>query len=149
MIGLTRIPHSAEVTAWAGAQVWATAAIGLLLLAGTVAGQLGPAGRPFPTGAEEPALPPATAVSASASVRAPEAPVEPATTAAAPLDINRADATALQSLPGIGPLLARRILAHREEHGRYHQATDLLAVPGIGPKRFEQLAPLIVAGEGP
>jgi len=90
-------------------------------------------------------MPPAVA----ATVRPAVAPVAPLTPAAAPLDINRADATALQSLPGIGPTLAGRIVAHRETRGRFRQATDLLAVPGIGPKRFEQLAPLIVAGEGP
>ncbi|HTX55111.1 MAG TPA: helix-hairpin-helix domain-containing protein [Candidatus Baltobacteraceae bacterium] len=145
MIGLTRIPRPAEVTIWAGAQVRATAAVGLLLLVGTIAGRLGSAGRPFSASVEEPAMPPAVA----ATVRPAVAPVAPLTPAAASLDINRADATALQSLPGIGPTLAGRIVAHRETRGRFRQATDLLAVPGIGPKRFEQLAPLIVAGEGP
>jgi competence protein ComEA len=149
VIGLTRIPRPDEVAAWAGAQVWATAAVGLLLLVGTIAGRLGPAGRPFSAGAEEPAPPPAAAVSAPASVPPPVAPVAPVTPAAAPLDINRADATALQSLPGIGPSLAGRIIAHREARGRFRQATDLLAVPGIGPKRFAQIEPWILAGEGP
>ncbi len=66
-----------------------------------------------------------------------------------PLDINRADGERLQALPGIGPVLAQRIIAHREAHGPFGRAEGLLAVPGIGPKRFAQLRPLVRVGEGP
>ena len=44
--------------------------------------------------------------------------------------------TALQALPGVGPALARRIVAHREAHGPFRRPADLLRVPGIGAKRL-------------
>jgi competence ComEA-like helix-hairpin-helix protein len=56
------------------------------------------------------------------------------------LDLNRAGAAELQSLPGIGPVLADRIVAHRERHGPFEAVAELRAVRGIGPKllsRFE------------
>jgi competence protein ComEA len=53
------------------------------------------------------------------------------------IDLNSADGAALEELPGIGPALAERILAWREEHGRFASVEDLLAVPGIGEKLLE------------
>lgn len=50
------------------------------------------------------------------------------------VDLNTADAAALDGLPGIGPALADRILSWREENGRFASVDDLLAVPGIGEK---------------
>ena len=67
-----------------------------------------------------------------------------------PLDLNAVGAEALQGLPGIGPTLAERIVAHREAHGPFQTAEDLLRVPGIGPKRWERIRPAIrVVTEGP
>jgi competence protein ComEA len=51
-----------------------------------------------------------------------------------PIDLNSADADLLDTLPGIGPALAERILAWRDENGRFASVDDLLAVPGIGEK---------------
>ncbi len=48
------------------------------------------------------------------------------------VDLNAADTTALETLPGIGPALAQRILAWREEHGGFRSVEDLLEVGGIG-----------------
>ncbi len=59
------------------------------------------------------------------------------------LDLNRATAGDLEQLPGIGPVMAQRILRHREEHGRFASVGDLRAVPGIGEKTFQSLAPLV------
>lgn len=61
------------------------------------------------------------------------------TTAAGPpgddrVDLNTADQAALETLPRIGPALAERIIAWREENGRFASIDDLLAVPGIGEK---------------
>lgn len=56
-----------------------------------------------------------------------------------PLDINRADATALEALPGIGPALARRIVAHRDRHGPFATPLDLVQVAGVGAKRYSAL----------
>ncbi|NII40086.1 competence protein ComEA [Curtobacterium flaccumfaciens] len=55
------------------------------------------------------------------------------------VDLNTADATALESLPGIGPALAERILAWRDEHGGFRSVEDLLEVSGIGEGRFAEL----------
>lgn len=64
------------------------------------------------------------------------------------LDLNRATAAALDALPGIGPVLAGRIVAHRAAEGPYHRAEDLLEVPGIGPKLLERLRPLVSVSPG-
>lgn len=65
------------------------------------------------------------------------------------LDINRADVTALQALPGVGPALARRIVAHRETHGPFRRPADLLHVSGVGAKRYARLHGLIGTAEAP
>lgn len=55
------------------------------------------------------------------------------------VDLNSADQAALETLPGIGPGLAGRILAWRDEHGRFTVVEDLLDVSGIGDVRFAEL----------
>lgn len=55
------------------------------------------------------------------------------------VDLNAADATTLETLPGIGPALAERIIAWREEHGGFRSVEDLLEVSGIGDARFAEL----------
>lgn len=64
---------------------------------------------------------------------------------ALPLDINAADTDALDSLPGIGPSLARAIVAYREAHGPFRGVDSLLDVPGIGPAKLEQFRSLVRA----
>ncbi|MDC7121032.1 helix-hairpin-helix domain-containing protein [Cellulomonas fimi] len=62
--------------------------------------------------------------------------------AAGPVDLNTADVAALDALPGIGPVLAQRIVEHRTE--RPFSAVDELAdVRGIGPALLENLRPLV------
>ncbi|OII35088.1 hypothetical protein BIU98_03920 [Curtobacterium sp. MMLR14_010] len=55
------------------------------------------------------------------------------------VDLNTADQATLETLPGIGPGLAQRILAWRDEHGRFSAVEDLLDVSGIGDGRFAEL----------
>lgn len=55
------------------------------------------------------------------------------------VNVNTADATALDGLPGIGPALAQRIIDHREGVGPFGSLEDLGAVSGIGPKMLEKL----------
>lgn len=55
------------------------------------------------------------------------------------INLNTADQSMLETLPGIGPSLAGRILAWREEHGRFSSVEDLLDVNGIGDGRFADL----------
>lgn len=56
------------------------------------------------------------------------------------LDLNSANAAQLEALPGIGPVLAQRIVSYREQHGRFARVRDLLAVPGIGDAKFADLS---------
>ncbi|SDT09837.1 competence protein ComEA [Brevibacterium sandarakinum] len=63
----------------------------------------------------------------------------------AKVDLNTADLTALQTLPGVGPVTAEAIIAHREEQP-FAKVEDLLLVQGIGPKTFESLKDLVVVG---
>ena len=74
-----------------------------------------------------------------ASPRSPSPDV--AATPTAPVAINRATARDLETLPGVGPVLAGRILAHREAHGPFADLTALRAVSGIGPRTATRLSP--------
>jgi comEA protein len=60
-----------------------------------------------------------------------------------PVDLNDATATELVALPGIGPAMAGRILAYRKEHGRFASVDDLDRVRGIGPATLRRLRPLV------
>jgi len=53
--------------------------------------------------------------------------------------LNLADAGELEALPGVGPVLAERIVAYREEHGPFAVVEDLLDVPGIGEAKLAAL----------
>lgn len=59
------------------------------------------------------------------------------------LDLNRATAEALVSLPGIGPVLAERIVSHRDSAGPFIAVDSLLAVPGIGPATLDRFRALV------
>lgn len=71
------------------------------------------------------------------------APATPATVAR--LDINHASVEELQHLPGIGEVLARRVVERRTVHGPFRTVEELREVKGIGARRLEQLRPLVVA----
>jgi competence protein ComEA len=62
------------------------------------------------------------------------------------IDLNRAGAAELEELPGVGPTLAGRILARREEQGPYRSVEELQEVSGVGAKLFAQIAPLVTVG---
>lgn len=63
-----------------------------------------------------------------------------------PIDINRADAEQLTALPGIGEVLAGRIVAYREENGSFLSTQELQNVEGIGEKRLDAILDLITVG---
>jgi competence protein ComEA len=81
-------------------------------------------------------------------------PVSPLTdqrsTAAAPkrshqglLDLNRATEQDFDTLPGVGPKLAERIMEYRQSVGVFHSLDELRAVKGIGKKKFERIRSLV------
>ena len=59
------------------------------------------------------------------------------------VDLNAATAQELDALPGIGPVLAQRIVAHRDEQGPFRSVDQLDDVPGIGPTIYAELAELV------
>jgi len=79
-----------------------------------------------------------------AGVAAPGARAGPAGGPAAPVQLSTATLEQLDSLPGVGPVTAQKILDYRQEHGAFQSVDELDAVPGIGPKRLEQLRELVV-----
>jgi competence protein ComEA len=97
-------------------------------------------GWPVPQDAPSPAEP--EQPTAQAPVAAPVTSVPQATTAAK-VNLNRASADELQILPGVGPVLAQRMVDWRKAHGRYRTVDDLQGVKGIGKKRLEQLRLLV------
>jgi competence protein ComEA len=77
------------------------------------------------------------AVAASQGVPLPGVP-------AGPIQLSSATGEQLDSLPGIGPATAQKILDYRAEHGAFRSVEELDDVPGIGPTRVEQLRGLVV-----
>ena len=60
------------------------------------------------------------------------------------LDLNRATPADLETLPGVGPALAARIAAYRNEHSPFSSVDDLGKVPGLGSKLVATLRPLVI-----
>ena len=73
--------------------------------------------------------PAGTAGSSSGSAAAP----------AGPVHLNVATLEQLDSLPGVGPVTAQKILDYRQKHGAFSSLEELDAIPGIGSARIEQL----------
>ncbi len=59
------------------------------------------------------------------------------------VNINTADVAQLDTLPGVGPSTAEKIVADREANGPFATPEDLMRVSGIGEKRLEELRDLI------
>jgi competence protein ComEA len=84
---------------------------------------------------------------------APEAHAAPRTAAASegeaktPVDVNKASADDLTSVPGIGDSIARKIVEFREKNGPFKTVDDLLKVPGIGEKSLQKLRPYLTVGK--
>lgn len=62
------------------------------------------------------------------------------------LDLNTATASQLQMLPGIGQVLAQRILTYRQENGPFTTTEELMNVDGISTKRLEEILDYITVG---
>jgi len=63
------------------------------------------------------------------------------------IDINRAEPWLLETLPGIGEVLAQRIVDYRNENGPFKRIEDLLKVSGIGPATFEKIRDYITVSD--
>ena len=74
-----------------------------------------------------------------------ESPAPPAE--AERIDVNEADAVELQEVPGIGPVMAQRIVEFREEFGPFERLEDLLDVRGIGLRTLERIRPYLRVGD--
>jgi competence protein ComEA len=62
------------------------------------------------------------------------------------IDINQASQEDFAKLPGIGPELARRIVRFRQKHGPFRRVEDLLAIRGIGHKKWKKIRPYLRVG---
>jgi competence protein ComEA len=81
--------------------------------------------------------PKAAKTSAAARVRA---------TPGAPVNLNAASLAQLQTLPGVGPSTAQRILDYRQKNGAFKKIEELMNVKGMGEKSFLKLKPLVTVG---
>ena len=60
-----------------------------------------------------------------------------------PVHLNSATLEQLDTLPGVGPVTAQKILDYRQQHGAFGSVDELDAIAGIGPARLEQLRGLV------
>ena len=81
---------------------------------------------------------PAPTKAVAAPVPSETAPTEPPI-----ININTATVAQLQTLPGIGPIIAERIVAFRNENGAFETVGDLIGVEGIGEKKFQAIKEFI------
>ncbi len=65
------------------------------------------------------------------------------------ININSATQAQLETLPHIGPGLAREIIRYREEHGPFRNINEIQEVPGIGPTIFARIKDSITVGDQP
>lgn len=96
-----------------------------------------------PKPGQQPTPPPAGGVGGGGSAAA-GAPAGSST--ASVVNLNTADEAALEALPGVGPVMAQRILQWRADNGRFSTVDELGEVSGIGDKTLAQLLPLVTVG---
>jgi competence protein ComEA len=72
------------------------------------------------------------------------APAGTGAAAAGPVSLSSATAEELDTLPGVGPVTAQKIVDYRTQHGAFHSVDELDAIPGIGPARLADLRGLVV-----
>lgn len=60
------------------------------------------------------------------------------------ININAASAQELEQLPGVGKVIAERIVAYREQYGNFRRPEELLMVNGVSDKKFREIQAMIV-----
>ena len=100
---------------------------------------VGPEVQTFRAAGGVPVAPPATATDAPPA----------ANPTGVRVNVNTASAAELETLNGIGPALAARIIAHREAAGPFRSVEALVEVRGIGPRTLERLVPFVTVGDTP
>ncbi|MBW8483564.1 ComEA family DNA-binding protein [Actinomadura parmotrematis] len=133
--GVVTLPTGSRVSdaIQAAGGVRPNASTGTLNLARKLAdGEQIPVGIPPPP---QQAAPPATSP--------PGSPASGASAPGTPLSLSTATADQLDQLPGVGPVLAQRIVEYRTQHGPFRSVDQLQEVTGIGARRFADLRPLI------
>ena len=94
-----------------------------------------------PSFAQEKPTKPATSKAAPAMPKKKTEAKKSEKTAVVPVSLNKATAKELESLPGIGPAIAERIVTYRTEQGKFTELSQLMEVKGIGEKKLAQLRP--------
>ena len=95
----------------------------------------------------QPKSPPGTADSPGAPKPAKSSKAGKSQVAEGKIDINRASASELMALPGIGPKLSQTIVDYRDANGAFQNTEDIRKVKGIGQKRFEAIREMITTGK--
>jgi len=90
---------------------------------------------------EQVAIPPQGAGGPAGATASPGAAARPGK-----IDLNTATEAQLDTLPGVGPSTATKIVSDRTENGPFRTVDDLMRVPGIGPAKLEALKDLVTAG---
>ncbi|MDY4489499.1 MAG: ComEA family DNA-binding protein [Candidatus Faecousia sp.] len=85
-------------------------------------------------------------VSGQPSTSPPETTQPDRTQAGFPININTASAEELTSLPGIGDVLAGRIVSYREQYGSFLSTEELMDVTGISEKTYERIREYVTVG---
>lgn len=85
-------------------------------------------------------------ISVSHAPKQTDPPQETAPTEPTPIDINTATVQQLSSLPGIGQVLAQRIISYRTANGPFESLADLTKVEGVGEKKLEAILEYITLG---
>ena len=130
--GLVRVPDGArvaDVIASAGGPLPRADLTALNLARRVADGEQIPVGIPSPAGSAPVSGPPGAAAPGAAGGAGP----------GGRIDLNRATLEQLDTLPGVGPVTAQRILDWRTQHGRFSAVEQLREVEGIGERRFSQL----------